>query len=314
MPAPPAAAAERVCAVVVTFNRLALLEQCLDSLKKQTRPPDAILVVNNGSTDGTAEWLRERADLLTVTQPNLGSAGGCAAGMRRAHAEGFAWTWMLDDDLVVPPDALKILLNDAHRGALDLVNPLVAADTELEALAFGLAPGIQTVAEAKNAARDGLIPDLVNPWNGLLVSRAAMDRIGFVKVEMFISGDEIEYVHRAKASGLAMATSTGVVCHHPKPRFAYQPILFNRFRVELPGGLRRWIYIRNVGYINSRYRGVKAVWRDALKFGWFFLTHGKAEHGGLGRFLRYYLDGITDRYALEPARNAAADRTASNPG
>ena len=221
MPAPPAATAvESVCAVVVTFNRLALLEQCIDSLKRQTRPPDTILVIDNGSTDGTAAWLRGRGDLLTVTQPNLGSAGGCAAGMRRAHAEGFAWVWLMDDDLVLPPDALQILLDDARRGALDLVNPLVAADSEPDLLAFGLAPEIQTVAAARNAARDGLIPDLVNPWNGLLVSRRAIDRIGFVKVEMFISGDEIEYVHRAKAGGLAMATSTGVVCHHPKPRFA----------------------------------------------------------------------------------------------
>lgn len=312
MPPSTAATAGRVCAVVVTFNRLALLEACIESLRRQTRPPDAILVVNNGSTDGTAEWLRGHADLLVTTQPNLGSAGGCDAGMRRARAEGFAWAWMLDDDLVVPPDALKTLLDDARRGSLDLVNPLVAADTEPETLAFGLAPGIQTVAEAKDAARDGLIRDLVNPWNGLLVSRATMDRIGFVKVEMFISGDEIEYVHRAKANGLAMATSTAVVCHHPKPRFAYQPILFNRFRVEVPNGPRRWIYLRNIGYINSRYYGVKAVLRDLFKFGWFFLTHGKAEHGGIGKFLRYYLDGITDRYVLEPARDAEA--AAAYPG
>ena len=101
---------------------------------------------------------------------------------------------------------------------------------------------------------------------------------------MFISGDEIEYVHRAKASGLAVATSTGVTCHHPKPRFAYRPILFNRFEVELPSGLRRWIFIRNVGYINARYRGVYALLRDAFKYGWFFVFEDRSEPGAPGRF------------------------------
>ena len=45
-----------ICTVVVTFNRLELLQGAVSALKKQTFPSD-ILVVNNGSTDGTSEWL-----------------------------------------------------------------------------------------------------------------------------------------------------------------------------------------------------------------------------------------------------------------
>lgn len=295
---------EKVCAVIVTFNRLAMLQECIDRLEKQTRPLDAILVVNNGSTDGTAEWLQGRAGLTPITQENIGGAGGWRTGTQRAHADGFTWVLMLDDDLVVPPDALETLLADARRAGLDMVNPLVAADTEPEVLSFGLSPEIKTVAAARAAARDGLIAGLVNPFNGLLVHRRVMDRIGFVKAEMFISGDEIEYIHRATANGLAIATSTTVICRHPKPRFVYQRVVFGRFEVELPAGQRRWIFLRNVGYINRRYRGVYALARDAFKYGWYFLTHGRSEPGGFGQFLRYYFDGITDRYALPPARRA----------
>ena len=300
----PAPDAEKVCAVVVTFNRLALLQRCIEGLSAQTRPPDTILVVNNGSTDGTAEWLRDRAGLLTITQENLGGAGGFFAGMRHAYDAGFTWVWMMDDDLALPPEALEKLLEDARRGAVEVLNPLVVADTDPEALAFGLSPAIQTATAARNAARDGLIAGLVNPFNGLLVSRSAIERIGFVRAEMFISGDEIEYVSRALANGLSVATSTRVVCHHPKARYRYHAILFNRFQIELPEGQRGWIYIRNLGYINSRHRGVYALLRDGFKYCWYFVLNGRPQSGGLWKFLRYYFDGAADRYALPPARTA----------
>lgn len=50
---------EKVCAVIVTYNRKELLRECLKAVLGQTRPPDHILVVDNASTDGTLEMLRE---------------------------------------------------------------------------------------------------------------------------------------------------------------------------------------------------------------------------------------------------------------
>lgn len=48
----------KIIAVVVTYNRLSLLKRNLDCLR-QNKPLSSIIVVNNGSTDGTAEWLAE---------------------------------------------------------------------------------------------------------------------------------------------------------------------------------------------------------------------------------------------------------------
>ena len=50
----------RILAAVVTYNREKLLERCIDHLKKQTRPPDDIVVINNGSTDGTLAMLKRK--------------------------------------------------------------------------------------------------------------------------------------------------------------------------------------------------------------------------------------------------------------
>ena len=78
--------------VVVTYNRLELLKECLKQVENQTVPAKRIIVVNNASTDGTAEYLREckekNKQYRTITcMENLGGAGGFAKGIQigRAH-------------------------------------------------------------------------------------------------------------------------------------------------------------------------------------------------------------------------------------
>ena len=56
-----------VAAAILTHNRLELLKLSVRSLRNQTRKPDEIIIVNNGSTDGTAEWLSKQNDLFVVT-------------------------------------------------------------------------------------------------------------------------------------------------------------------------------------------------------------------------------------------------------
>ena len=79
-----------VSAVVVTRNRRALLVECLAALATQSRPPDRIIVVDNASTDGTVELLKERypeVEVLVLAS-NQGGAGGFHEGIRAAHAAG----------------------------------------------------------------------------------------------------------------------------------------------------------------------------------------------------------------------------------
>src|SRR4051812_22889241 len=103
-----------IAAVVVTFNRLNDLTLCIATLRAQTRPLDAIIVINNGSTDGTDAWLKTQPDLRVVTQPNLGGAGGFATGMQTAYEAGFDKLWCMDDDCVADPGALAALLDSPN--------------------------------------------------------------------------------------------------------------------------------------------------------------------------------------------------------
>ena len=95
-----------ITAVVVTFNRRTLLERTVQSLRSQTLPLSRIIVVNNGSTDGTAEWLAGQADLIVITQENVGGSGGFATGIQAAYDAGADRIWCMCDCVLPLPTCL----------------------------------------------------------------------------------------------------------------------------------------------------------------------------------------------------------------
>ncbi len=100
----------QVCAVVLTRNRLGMLQQGIEHLRQQTHKLSGIVVVNNGSEDGTRAWLDAQADLISIHQEDVGSGGGFATGINRAYADGFDWIWVFDDDCIADFDALAFLM------------------------------------------------------------------------------------------------------------------------------------------------------------------------------------------------------------
>ena len=101
-----------VAAIVVTYNRKVILQQCLDKLQNQTIPLD-IIVVDNASTDGTEELFKTHATNIFYynTGSNLGGAGGFNFGVRKGVEAGYRYLWLMDDDTFPTPTALKNLLS-----------------------------------------------------------------------------------------------------------------------------------------------------------------------------------------------------------
>ncbi|MDQ4137237.1 MAG: glycosyltransferase, partial [Actinomycetota bacterium] len=94
---------ERVVAVVVSYNREGLLEEVLSALAAQTRPADAVVVVDNASTDAALEVARRHVpeDSIRALRTNTGGAGGFAVGIAEAiRTHGADWVWVMDDDTV----------------------------------------------------------------------------------------------------------------------------------------------------------------------------------------------------------------------
>ena len=102
---------EKVAAVVVTYNRKQLLQQCIEKLKGQTVPLD-ILIIDNASTDGTCDVFKKQ-DLHVRyfnTGSNLGGSGGFSFGIKKAVELGYEFLWILDDDTMPTATALEEFL------------------------------------------------------------------------------------------------------------------------------------------------------------------------------------------------------------
>lgn len=196
-----------MCAVVVTFNRPQVLSRCLRGMEAQTRPPDRILVVNNGSTDDTLEVLaREfpKVEVLSLAE-NLGGGGGFEAGMRHAIAEGFDLAWLTDDDPVPEPVALETILAVEETRAENRPAVLcsVQFDPELDKYNGGFAWHGVPVPVAREIV-DRMEPyetDLA-PFCGFLASRTLAEAIGYPRGDFFMRFTDYEYSLRAREAGI----------------------------------------------------------------------------------------------------------------
>src|SRR4051795_4393892 len=104
---------ETVAVVVVTFNRADLLGRTLDGLAAQTHEPDAVIIVDNASTDHTREVLDAHRGLPLQRihlDTNTGGSGGFRAGVASAYEQGFDRIWRRAAAGLPAPDCLAVLM------------------------------------------------------------------------------------------------------------------------------------------------------------------------------------------------------------
>lgn len=272
----------RVVAVVVTFNRLDLLQRLLTRLEGVDNLAE-ILVINNASTDGTAEWLTrthvpaESAGAMVQHRTlvtNTGGAGGFHAGLEWAMARDADLVWLMDDDGIPAPDCLELLM--AYDGQFDFWGPAVLAEQDPSRLCFPIRlPGgtkvVHEMSEVRSAAVDGLIHDVVIPFNGVLVNRELVQRIGLVREEFFIWGDDVEYLWRARAAGARVATVVDATFLHPATDDLGTPMMFGRTTYNhSPSDLKHYCMARN-NLVNLReYYGTGHALAFVAKTIWFY--------------------------------------------
>src|SRR5690348_13103165 len=101
----------KISAGVLTYNRKETLSRCLHAIVAQSEPPDEIIVLDNGSTDATCEFLKSSGLLphvvLYSNSQNTGPAAGIEALLRLAIERGSDWIWFMDDDTIPDVNALK---------------------------------------------------------------------------------------------------------------------------------------------------------------------------------------------------------------
>lgn len=182
---------------MVTFNRKTLLRACLASLLRQERPIDKIVVIDNASTDGTPELMAAEFPEMTFVRldRNTGGAGGFHAGMKWAYERGFEWIWLMDDDVEMAPGALKVLLE--HKAVGDFIHcrkTMSDGPHVWESVwdASACTP-VTLDRDVSFANGNAWISVSYGNFEGPLINRMVVDRIGFPDVRYFIGGDDTIY-------------------------------------------------------------------------------------------------------------------------
>jgi rhamnopyranosyl-N-acetylglucosaminyl-diphospho-decaprenol beta-1,3/1,4-galactofuranosyltransferase len=239
MAGPDPAGQPRVVAVVVTWNRRDLLLESLAAVLGQTRPPDAVIAVDNASTDGTADAVRAgfpAVRLATLAQ-NTGGAGGFAYGLALALADGADLVWLMDDDTVPEPGALHALLGardqagPADRPVL-LASRVLWTDGRAHPMNTPRAKPFATGAEQRRAAAAGCVPIRSASFVSILVDAAVCRQRGLPQADYFLWNDDFEFTTRLLRGAVGWLCPASVVVHKtktfgstdadPGPRFFYE--------------------------------------------------------------------------------------------
>jgi len=293
-PLPPGA----VVAVVVTRHRRDLLAKSLAVVAEQTRPPDHLIVVDNGPDDPAASVVAD-CPLPSTYLPshrNLGGAGGFALGMLHALALGAQWVWLGDDD-GRPADShvLETLLDVARERDLAVVSPVVVNIADPSRLAFPLRRGL-TWKRRRDELGTDFLPGIASFFNGALFRASTLDVVGVPDYRLFFRGDEVEVHRRVVRSGLPFGTSLRAAYAHPDGSAEFKPMLGGRFHAQDPADdVKRYYTYRNRGYLLSQPGMRKIGLLEVFRFGLYFLGT-KRDPRAFRQWLRLVRLGRAERF------------------
>lgn len=293
----------KVIAVVVTYNRLELLKRTIHCLRCN-RPLEGIVVVNNGSTDGTNEWLGEQTDLHVITQENVGGSGGFYTGISKAFQHGADWIWCMDDDVFPRADCLEQLLKHASAPRVGILAPRRLMEGHIftnDFRALNLTNPFASMyrQKLKNQPVNGPTEIAGTAFEGLCIRREAVADIGLPNRDLFIFCDDTDYCIRAVQAGYRILYIPDALMD--KQRFFSHDTWATRQQKKK---WKRFYQVRNSTYLNHRYgrnwavrylRGFNAALGYMLMAALTAPFSKAYRWGDIGRFWQAYHDGVREQ-------------------
>jgi GT2 family glycosyltransferase len=217
-PGTPSHTAPLVYVVVLNWRRSAATAQCLRSLEQLDYEPREIVVVDNGSGDGSEAALRDSWPGLRLLQTgsNLGYAGGNNWGIRHALDAGADYVWVLNNDTLVEPETLTELVAAAsqHERAGAIATRLVELEAGgTTASAFGrdahtMAPRVCDGCDAGWHTADML------GGPSLLLRAAALREVGIFDEDYFHYYEEADLMERVRRGGWELGLACRAIVRH----------------------------------------------------------------------------------------------------
>lgn len=191
--------------VIVTFNRLALLRECVNHVENQTVKARTVIIVDNASTDGTGEYLREAGKENTgyriiKCSENIGGAGGFEKGIEAASGEKADCILAIDDDAMLEKDYMeKILAARERHPKYSAFAGAVMTDGKIDTCHRRTVanPGLRLKNCPEELYRDGnrkgyFLCDIAS-FCGMVIDTRLIEKIGLPSAEYFIWFDDTEY-------------------------------------------------------------------------------------------------------------------------
>lgn len=249
-----------VAAVVLTWNEYEDTAETLRSLQAQSYPDLSVVLVDNGSTDGSMDRLEaDFPDVETIRRgSNDGFAAGVNDGIRTVLEDDPAFVWLLNNDIVVPEDVLGALV-DRFESEPDagLVTPKILQypDTDAPWFTQGLIdPGTGDKENGEevvdHSRRSGpLVYNDYVPFTCALVRAEVFDEVGLLPERYFIYGEDAEFGAMLSAAGYDLVTDTDVVMYHKENATTGGPLSpFFTYYVAR----NRWLFARQFEDVDWR--------------------------------------------------------------
>lgn len=198
-------AAGKVTIVIPLYNQLHYTRICLESLEAHGAAGAEILLIDNHSTDGTADYLATVQGVEVLSnQENLGCAGAWNQGVRHCDSE---WVVILNNDVVVSPGWLEGMLSFADEHRVDVVTPAIReGEYNYEIVPYAR----DFVARMGEVRRMGVA-------NGIcfMVHRRVFERIGGFDENFRIGQfEDTDFFRRAVLAGFRLGTTGRSFLHH----------------------------------------------------------------------------------------------------
>jgi GT2 family glycosyltransferase len=254
-----------VVTVVVNFNGLRQTIACADSLLAGTYPMQAVIVVDNASTDPDAGGIRarfgERVEVLALPR-NQGYGGGANAGIRLALSRGARYVWVLNNDVVVRSDTLEQLVAAMEAAdRIGVASPQITAPVSAEAPAgIWFAGGTIDLRRGETAhLRDAIPPGQPVPFPfltgcSLLLRSEAIREVGLFWDWLFLFWEDGDLVLRMQRAGWATVVVPSAW-------------LFHEVHGSIPGPLIRYFHFRNAIVVAWRHSGPVTAIRAGMHLG-----------------------------------------------
>lgn len=251
----------KIAAVVVTYNRKELLRQCLNKLLGQKGVSCDVIVIDNASTDGTAEMIQFQYRMPEIvymnTGANLGGAGGFQFGVKKALLAGYQYVWLMDDDTLPESDALCELMaaDQALGGKWGFLSSAAYWTDGGMCKANRQKKTLFTFVKEEDFKKD-FVPVVMGSFVSLLVKSSVIGEVGLPIAEYYIWTDDYEFCGRISDKYKCYAVPKSKVVHamknHTKADLArdqisrigrYRCLFRNDVHCYRRYGIQGWVYI-----------------------------------------------------------------------